>query len=134
MKIEGETRDVALHMSEIFKAYSEGKEIWKKDENGDLMIKDIENIIQWCNYDVNSLYIKETPKHRPYRFAEEFLQAQKEHGPYLGEYRQFHNVTFVDDECIVICSRNGLTTITYEELINMYTWQDCTPCGVEETK
>ena len=67
----------------------------------------------------------------PYESAEEFLAAQKEHGMYLYACGQRHLPTLVDDCCVVTYSISGIIAHTYEEICDMYCFEDKTPCGKE---
>lgn len=72
------------------------------------------------------------PTYRPYKDAEEFLEAQKEHGSYLLACGQKHLPSLVDDRCIVTVSTSGAKAWTYSEVLNVFVWRDYSPCGVKE--
>lgn len=81
----------------------------------------------------NSYRVKpEEPKKKvlPYESAEEFLAAQKEHGPYLsikGITRLYYPL-YIDDTGIEVTNKG---IILMNELINYMTWQDGHICGKE---
>lgn len=82
--------------------------------------------------------VKKSPAYRLYDNADEFLQAQKEHGPYLK-----YSSTKVDkmpscvyEDSIEVKSEDncGYTKgfmIPYATLFKYYLWQDGTPCGIK---
>lgn len=80
---------------------------------------------------------------RPYKNAEEFLEAQKKHGPYV-KYREdslnyyYVSVIRVYPESVDLGifrghSANNVRKITYEMFLETkyFIWQDGTVCGVE---
>lgn len=78
--------------------------------------------------------IEEELKYRPYKNADEFLKAQKEHGMYV----YFSNcayklVTGVNRGSVAILwDSKVVEEINYEDLFRRATWQDGSPCGVKE--
>ena len=116
-------------------------------------------IIQWCNADKNDwadyqvccfkdsglnfdfihydYRIKPESKFRPYANAEEFLRAQKEHGPYF-KYKEGNKNWFppdiIDDEgCHIGVSKwkdNHESSVSYYWICDKFKWQDGTPCGI----
>lgn len=72
--------------------------------------------------------IKPEPKLRPYKSAEEFLQAQKEHGMYLKFREYYHLPLEVSDNGVVI----KYVEYKYNSLLQDYRFQDGTPCGIIE--
>lgn len=90
------TREQIKGYLELFKAYSEGKEIEKivPGEKGWKWVPAKELHLN----DLGSFRIKPELKLRPYKNAEEFLKAQKEHGPYLKMGSGFYvNVLHIND-------------------------------------
>lgn len=76
----------------------------------------------------------ENVQYRPYASIKEFLQAQKEHGPYL--YMNKENPTYVIPTSVI----NGGVEFTrlgesvscgWKLLFDNFTWQDGTSCGKE---
>ena len=127
------TKEEAKHLSDVLKAYSEDKAIEIKVNN------------KWVLYDLANKYqmgtplrIKPEPKYRPYKNAEEFLKAQKEHGPYLKMGSGFYvNIFHINDSKINYIAHGGIKLnspeyLSYTELPNYFTWQDGTPCGILE--
>ena len=120
----------------ILQAYKEGKEIigsYKFDTQGSWI----------CNkegYEFNfsekTYKIKSQPTCRPYSSAEEFLQAQKEHGLYLrcmGVTTGYIYPIRVNNICIYFIDPYGkICKKEYEALLKEYwTWQDGTPCYIK---
>lgn len=137
----------AAHLSDVLKAYSEGKEIEMVYPNGNTLCiegKDIKSILSQIIGAICSNYfvrIKTEPKYRPYKSAEEFLEAQKEHGPYINYDKSCHKSSYFfpdrvfPNKIVWIHLQNGVNEKTFEELISSsygYIWQDGTPCGILE--
>lgn len=116
---------------EVMQGYLDGKIIQKLYDDGwvDCSIEEEPDWDWDCDY-----RIKPEPKLRPYRNPEEFLQAQKEHGPYLRSgVAQYYLPIMVDMENgIVYADRYDVYFRTYEELMGQRVWQDGTPCGITE--
>lgn len=134
------TREEARYMSEVLKAYSENKTIQYK------YISKVNTPTKWWDLGDKQLLetyltseyklrIKPKPKLRPYANAEEFLKAQKEHGPYIstesfpgiGEYTIPYTVYYSG----VYWKAGYDVHSNWEELANC-TWQNGTPCGIIE--
>lgn len=122
------TKEEANYLSEVMKAYSEGTTIQCR-------YKDCGNMWYDCDLDEEfnchdyEFRIKPESKLRPYANVEEFLQAQKEHGPYInlnGRYVMPTNI--VSHDKTFHCSRQLYTFKT----ISIYKWQDGSPCGIME--
>lgn len=121
----------------VMQAFVDGKQIEAKH-------KDIGewNNASSPNWDWSStIYrIKPEPKLRPYDCISEFIQAQKEHGPYL-----YKRVGYLDmplrivPDGIVLNSHyssfksEARTDIYFwADLAKNYHWQDGSPCGILE--
>ena len=124
------TKEEAKYLSEILKAYSEGKTIqwsWKNCNSWNTIIGpwDFINDIDKIKY-----RIKPEPKLRPYANAEEFLKAMKEHGPYMTYIRGncYYLPIFVGGSTIVVDANQP----DYKDTMESYKWQDGTPCGIFE--
>jgi len=125
------------YMIAVMQAAKDGKEIeyLSSDKNKWIYVK--KPIWNWHYYDFRIKPEPPKPEYVPYESAEEFFQAQKEHGLYLkGNYGCYFPV-FVDDGGISIVNGNR-EVATYlfndeddesESLHNVLTWQDGTPCG-----
>lgn len=118
----------------IMKAYLDGKPIQIKmafsSEDWHDYCEHNEPVWAWAKCDYR---IKPEPKLRPYKSAEDFLQAQKEHGMMIKSCGQYFFATMVDrDRGIVINNIKGSIFITYQELLESRLWQNGTPCGIEE--
>lgn len=129
-------REEAKHLSDVFKAYSEGKTIQIK-RCGRQTWSDIAYPNACWYIDKYEFRIKPEPKYRPYKNAEEFLKGQKEHGDMLynrvnGEY---HHPVQVRNGGINVMYENNTTYHTFAELLKSsynYTWQDGAKCGIIE--
>lgn len=133
------TREEAAHLSEVLKAYSEGKSIerhiWVNLSCGESEEwQKIDNLTP----DIISHYtlrIKPEPKYRPYKNAEEFLKAQKEHGPYINtesfETLEIYTIPYSINNLRVYWKAGYLLYSDWERLSHC-TWQDGTPCAILE--
>ena len=80
--------------------------------------------------------VKPKPKLRPYESAEEFLAAQKEHGPYFfciydNVYDLPISVLGKSKQVWLIGDEDGkYIALDFDELQIDYKWQDGTPCGI----
>lgn len=122
------TKEEAKHLSEVLKAYSEGKTIQIHYSEGWMPLSTT-NIL---SVPIEKLRIKPELKYRHYISTEEFLKAQKEHGPYLDVHSQTNHefaIAQTIDNCSILVSG---ARPTYRQLLERYTWQDGTPCGVLE--
>lgn len=127
------TKEEAKHLSEVLKAYSEGKEIEMKSGNDWIAIcKE-----PWFTGNPMSYRVKPEPKYRPYANAEEFLKAQKEHGPMILRWKNdFRFPTQVKNTGIWVTNFQcnvKYEWLTYEKISrDNITWQDGAPCGIIE--
>lgn len=130
------TKEEAKYMSGVLKAYSEGKTIqwaWKGDK---VFWYDIDGD-NWnfeTNIDKMDYRIKPEVKYIHYRNAEEFLKAQKEHGPYIRLSDSVYNipksVITMRDKVICEFETPAYKSINSIDLLN-YRWQDGTVCGIK---
>ena len=121
------TKEEAKYLSDVLKAYSEGKEIEHLITDGVW-----ECICEDPTFTEGPMHyrIKPEPKYRPYANAEEFLKAQKEHGPSirLGKgNKSYHLPTDIDD-----CGIKRGGNLWYFTDIIVDCWQDGSPCGMPE--
>ena len=126
------TKEEAKHLSEVLKAYSEGKEIEIYDR--------IDGWIPICKepcFVGNPMVyrIKPEPKLRPYKNTEEFLQAQSEHGPYIIGNCLFIPLKIYEDAIVYYAQKDekGFEQMfTFVDLADRFAWQDGSPCGIME--
>lgn len=122
------TKEEAKHLSEVAKAYSEGKIIQFYDDKKKWI--DLEGQV-FFTHAISRYRIKPENKIRPYKNAEEFLKAYKEHGPFVKDNRprnKYTNVNYIYDDCVIL----NTYICNYDVLIKFFKWQDGTPCGVIE--
>lgn len=129
------TKQESEQLSNVLKAYSEGQTIQAKGKRF-YTSNEWHDIAVLRDLELNTLdfeyRIKPEPKLRPYKNAEEFLKAQKEHGMYLQnpkDERQYILPLFIGISSV---SFQDKSQPSYEELLIGYTWQDGTPCGISE--
>ena len=113
----------------VMQASEEGKAIeYNAINNGSRIWSPVFNPVwDWKTYVYR---VKPEPKLRPYKNAEEFLQAQKEHGMYIKE-----NDIYVIPVRIAyekVCLHEGNGYVSFEYLLKYFQWQDGTPCGIME--
>lgn len=127
------THEEAKYLSDVLKAYSDGKIIEYRKKN---------TIYAWEVYKGQNLdencyvyRIKPEQKLRPYKDAAEFLNAQKEHGPYIDT----ENWTTLGTYTIPYSINNsrvywnaGYDLYSNWEELSHHVWQDGTPCGILE--
>lgn len=87
----------------------------------------------WDGEDYRIKPEKPQSKYVPYESAEEFLQAQREHGFYITEKERKY------ETCVMMVFESGIhiydfqkstpSVIHFIELFYKYTWQNGTPCG-----
>lgn len=122
----------AKHFSDIFKAAAAGKHTQYKVKNGKSW-KDLPDLPldTWKLVDIN-LYefrIKPEPKYRPYVNTEEFLNAQKEHGPYILNGNIYIIPVCIHPAGIGFSTKDDLKS--YQRMMD-YKWQDGHPCCIME--
>lgn len=111
----------------ILQAYKEGKKIEFRPKGSDTWIEESEPAWNFGNYVYR---IKPEPHYRPFKNAEEAMEAIKEHGSWvrLGKSDTYqHIVTFADS-----LIRLGVTVVSYELAFDDYVFIDGTPFGVKE--
>lgn len=128
------SRTEAKHMSEVLKAYSEGKTVQYYNS----LTKEWLDMIDYSfSLSASNYRIKPEPKFRPYKDAEEFLEAQKKHGLFLKLKEKFGHKNYTCPLEIfnneVTLMRQGLYTYyTWNKLLEEYVWQDGCPTGILE--
>lgn len=125
-------------MIEVMQAYERGEQIqWKLKSDYDWSTCTETPIWAWGSTDYR---VKPKPTYRPYKNADEFLQAQKEHGVYIRpKYNadRYELPTSICDGMVVFLlptndGRAYSICYHYNNLLADKVWQDGTPCGVKE--
>lgn len=132
------TKEEAKHLSEVLKAYSDGKKLQIKSKTESSEWSDVNEL--GLNYIDFEYRIKPEPKLRPYKDAVEFLYAQKEHGPFikscLGKTCAYYSIRVVHPGCEGITFSYAISAgdreVSYQQLLDEMYWQDGHPCGVVE--
>lgn len=127
------TKETIKHLSDVMKAYSEGETIQylSRGQWFDFLEEEL-TIVHLSSFEFR---IKpEDPKLRPYKNEKEFLQAMKDHGPYITQnninYYCYQRVT----NTYVQFAQGEDKPLTFKSMLeNKYKWQDGTPCGILET-
>ena len=124
----------------LLQEMEEGKTLQIKTRNGWIDVdadKDGVNIDYLLN-DRITVRIKQEPKYRPFKDADECFEEMKKHQPFAWiKDKQQHEYFNMISICI-----NAATTFQYDEveyydyqrLINEYTFADGTPFGVKVTE
>ena len=127
-------------MIKVMLAYERGEQI-------EFIPKDLRSHADWTtmtrepewNWADFEYRVKSKPTYRPYKNADEFLQAQMEHGMYLRpstKDKYMIPVTISGDTITLafpLDSGNVYTCrYSYGNIFKDFTWQDGTPCGVKE--
>lgn len=108
----------------VMQAYLDGKEIQYRTHSNEIWY-DAENPAwDWSNHEYR---IKPENKLVPYDCANEFLEAMKEHGPYIKDNNGVFKLPLVVGKATVVV---GEDLPTYGELAKNYWWQDGSPCGI----
>ena len=127
-------------MISVMQAFNRGEQIEYRIKD---FMRDDEWYVQksipewdWRTYDYR---IKPKPTYRPYKNAQEFLQAQKEHGMNIWQKgcNYYRLPLYITDTLISIQYPQIDGSVfsvdkLYIDLLREYTWQDGTPCGIEE--
>lgn len=126
---------------EVMQAYERGEQIEYRVKafmcDDEWILMDFEEP-EWdfVEYDFR---VKPKPDYRPYENAQEFLQAQKEHGMNirLKGCNYYRLPLYITDTLIgVQCPQSDGSVVSidasYEDLLRDCTWQDGTPCGIDE--
>ena len=127
-------------MAEIMLAFERGEQIEFMSKNlrssADWTTMTQEPEWNWSDFDYR---VKPKPTYRPYNNAAECLAAQKEHGMNIRRKgcNYYRLPLYITDTLIGIQyprSNGYVVSIdkSYEDLLREYTWQDGTPCGIEE--
>lgn len=116
--------DAKKHL-EVIKAFADGKtiEIYSKNKEEWMTIEN-PCFDETCEYRV-----KPEPVMRSYKSKAEFLQAFKEHGPFMNINESLHNVIEIGSGSVYIYGY----TRTFESLLSRnISWCDGTKCGIIE--
>ena len=122
------TRKLAKELLPIIKAYSEGKDIQCKHKD------DIDTSNKWvdANYpNWNTEYviyrIKPEPKYIPFTFEDRNMF--KDRWIYSKEYENLTKIIHIEDDSVRSVTIGTGDDFSYSELLNLYTFEDGTPCG-----
>ena len=113
-------------MIEVMQAFEIGEQIEIMNKFGEWIYID-KPIWNWAIFDYR---VKPKPKYVPFETAEEFLEAQREHGIETSTGEQLFinsdNRVYVKDD---YRARSG--KCSFEYLFNKFKFVDGTPCGKE---
>lgn len=113
-------------MTDIMLAFANGEVIESKLKYDSVWTKNSSPTWNWSEVDYR---VKPKPEVRPYKDAQEFLDAQERHGSYVTNKGLAYFLPVV-----VLPTQVKLNEfmVAYEELSREYWWQDGAPCGVME--
>lgn len=126
-------------MISVMQASKEGKRIQFKRHYNDEWKDCGLGMVTWDWYHIDYRIKPEQPKKKivPYESESEFLQAQKEHGPYIKRFNMlmlpvivefYNNEKEINSITVVLGEKKD--RIMIRNLVNN-TWQDGTPIGKE---
>ena len=123
-------RNQAKELLPVIKAFSEGKDIETKTSSGWISIENMSFAGNPDNY-----RIKLEPKYRPFKDAEECWNEMQKHQPF-GWIKpkdddiisKFMLIDSLMDEVVTVRTN---VRFKYHELLEHYTFADCTPFGVK---
>lgn len=125
-------------MIEVMQAYERGEQIEYRTDGYEESAWEMVESPLW-NWGILEYRVKPKHVYRPYKNIQEFLQAQKEHGMNirLNGCNYCRLPLYIADTLIgVQCPQSDGSffsiKVSYEDLLRDYTWQDGTPCGIEE--
>lgn len=129
------TREETKKAIKVMQAYVDGKTIEFNPVGSDDWIE--EDNPNW-NYNYFNYRIKPEPHYRPFKNAEEVMEAIKQHGPYIKEnntYRYLKKFTVMENGEIVYSFSGWSSTSvkTWNEVYSLITWADGTPFGKLES-
>lgn len=123
-------------MIEVMQAFIDGETIEVKYNDDPDSEYNITKLPDW-DWERLVYRIKPKEKYRPYNCIEEFLQAQKEHGPYIRNLtlpahyylpaEVFFDINDDNDFTVVFTDRIDITNKTLANK-EEWQWQDGTPC------
>lgn len=121
-------------MIAVMQAYDEGKQIQQRLINNSTWADCPSPKWKW---DASEYRIKPElpkPKLRPYANAEEFIEAQQEHGLYFGKDKKIYHIqnSVYDNYGKTYVTGSGFDMTTESLFKEGYTWLDGTPCGIIE--
>lgn len=115
--------------AEIMAAYAAGAAIQMRIGNGDWI--DLNENPSW-NWHTIEYRLKPDPIFVPYGTIKEFLDAQKEHGPFVWFSSTVYNmpktVIELDGKVIATFDTPAYESMSMDKLVN-YRWQDGSVCG-----
>lgn len=125
------TREETKKAIDVMQAYVDGKTIELKFKDNEHW--NVNTNIGW-NFVDFEYRVKPEPKVRPYENAEEFLYDMKHHGPMLkhavaGHYKSINSI---DIHGIMLYGCDNMHYYYYKDVLERYTWQDGTTCGIIE--
>ena len=115
----------------------EGKTLQIKTRNGWIDVdadKDGVNIDYLLN-DRITVRIKQEPKYRPFKDAEECFEEMKKHQPFgwiKDKLHQYFNMISICINAATAFQYDEVEYYDYQKLINEYTFADGTPFGIKE--
>lgn len=120
------TKGEAAHLSDVLKAYSEDKEIEHYLCNVDSWM--LYNNTTFNDTNVYNYRIKPKPKYRPYKNAEEFLQAQEKHKMTVKDENCWFNIASFNNDGVYLSIGKSYD---YSQIVDMFVWaDDGSPCGI----
>lgn len=120
------TRERARELLPIMKAYSEGKDLQCKHKTHSPDIP-WENAL-YPTFSSDLIYrVKPEPKYIPFTFEDRDMF--KDRWIYSKEYGNLTKIIHIEDDSVRSVTIGTGDAFSYSELLNLYTFEDGTPCG-----
>lgn len=121
------TRERARELLPIMKAYSEGKDLQCKHREEPDVYNDWTDAL-YPNWNYDLIYrVKPEPKYIPFTFEDRNMF--KDRWIYSKEYGNLTKIIHIEDDSVRSVTIGTGDDFSYSELLNLYTFEDGTPCG-----
>lgn len=120
------TTDRAKQLLPVIQAYAQNKSVQYKEQNTDKWITILPPFTaSWSDkYDYR---IKPEPKYIPFTFEDRDMF--KDRWIYSKEYGNLTKIIHIEDDSVRSVTIGTGDDFSYSELLNLYTFEDGTPCG-----
>ena len=120
------TRERVIGLLPILKAYSEGKDLQCRHKTDGPNIPWVDALYPAFSSDL--IYrVKPEPKYIPFTFEDRDMF--KDRWIYSKEYGNLTKIIHIEDDSVRSVTIGTGDDFSYSELLNLYTFEDGTPCG-----
>ena len=120
------TRERARELLPIMKAYSEGKDLQCKYKTDGPTNPWVDALYPTFSSDL-TYRVKPEPKYIPFTFEDR--NVFKDRWIYSKEYGNLTKIIHIEDDSVRSVTIGTGDDFSYSELLNLYTFEDGTPCG-----